>query len=116
MSCTTFGIETLVLSNAAGGLNPAFQPGDLMLIEDQINLLGMIGHNPLMGVNDPALGPRFPDLSALYDRLLRQLAMSVADELGVPLRSGIYAGLAGPAFETPAEVRFLRMIGGDATA
>ena len=110
-----FGIETLVLSNAAGGLNPAFQPGDLMLIEDQINLLGMIGHNPLVGANDPALGPRFPDLSALYDRRLRQLAMSVADELGVPLRRGIYAGLAGPAFETPAEVRFLRMIGGDAT-
>ncbi|MCO6450758.1 MAG: purine-nucleoside phosphorylase [Caldilineales bacterium] len=109
------GIETLIISNAAGGLNPNFQPGDLMLIEDQINLVGMIGHNPLVGPNDPGLGPRFPDLSKLYDRRLRELAMSVADERDLALRRGVYVGLAGPAFETPAEVRFLRMIGGDAT-
>ena len=110
-----FGIETLILTNAAGGLNPRFQAGDLMLIEDQINLLGMIGNNPLMGPNDPELGPRFTDMSALYDRRLRELALSVADELGLPLRQGVYVGLSGPAFETPAEVRFVRMIGGDAT-
>lgn len=110
-----FGIETLILTNAAGGLNPDFLPGELMLIEDQINLLGMVGHNPLMGPNDPALGPRFPDMSALYDRQLRELALSVAADLGLTLHRGVYVGLSGPAFETPAEVRFLRMIGGDAT-
>lgn len=110
-----FGIETLILSNAAGGLNPAFQPGDLMLIEDQINLLGMIGNNPLMGANDSELGPRFPDMSSLYDRRLRQLALAVAPGANVPLHRGVYVGLSGPAFETPAEVRFLRLIGGDAT-
>lgn len=110
-----FGIETVILTNAAGGLNPTFQPGDLMLIEDQINLAGMIGHNPLMGPNDLALGPRFPDMSTIYDQRLRQLAVAVAAALGVPLRRGVYAGLAGPAFESPAEVRFLRLIGGDAT-
>ncbi len=110
-----FGIETLVLSNAAGGLNPDFRPGDLMLIEDQINLLGLVGHNPLMGPNDEALGPRFPDMSSLYDRRLRELALQVATELDIPLRRGVYVGLSGPAYETPAEVRFLRMIGADAT-
>ncbi|NUQ36408.1 MAG: purine-nucleoside phosphorylase [Caldilineales bacterium] len=110
-----FGIDTLILTNAAGGLNPAYQPGDVMLIEDQINLVGMIGHNPLMGPNDAALGPRFPNLSDLYDRGLRQLALSVAAAQGLTLHRGVYVGLAGPAFETPAEVRFLRMIGGDAT-
>jgi len=110
-----FGIDTLVLTNAAGGLNPAYQPGDVVLIEDQINLVGMIGHNPLMGPNDPDLGPRFPDLAGLYDRKLRQLAVAVAAEQGLLLHRGVYVGLAGPAFETPAEVRFLRMIGGDAT-
>jgi len=110
-----FGIETLILSNAAGGLNPTFRPGDLMLIEDQINLLGMVGSNPLMGPNDPDLGARFPDMSTLYDRRLRELSLDVAAELGQPLHRGIYVGLSGPAFETPAEVRFLRLIGGDAT-
>ncbi len=110
-----FGVESVILTNAAGGLNPTFQPGDLMLIEDQINLAGMIGHNPLMGPNDPALGPRFPDMSTIYDQRLRQLAVAVAADLGIPLRRGVYAGLAGPAFESPAEVRFLRLIGGDAT-
>lgn len=111
----TFGIETVILTNAAGGLNPGFQPGDIMLIEDQINLLGMIGHNPLMGPNDESVGPRFPDLSTLYDRRLRELTLSVAADLGIPLRRGVYAGLAGPAFESPAEVRFLRAVGADAT-
>ncbi|MCP4167629.1 MAG: purine-nucleoside phosphorylase [Chloroflexi bacterium] len=109
------GIETLILSNAAGGLNPAFQPGELMLIEDQINLLGMVGNNPLIGPNDPDWGPRFPDMSALYDRGLRKLALSVATEMDMVLHRGVYVGLSGPAFETPAEVRFLRLLGGDAT-
>ena len=108
-----FGVETLILSNAAGGLNPNFRPGDLMLIEDQINLVGMVGNNPLMGPNDPALGARFPDMSALYDRRLRELALDVAAKLNQPLHRGVYLGLSGPAFETPAEVRFQRMIGGD---
>jgi purine-nucleoside phosphorylase len=110
-----FGIETLILSNAAGGLNPSFRPGELMLIEDQINLLGMVGNNPLMGFNDPELGPRFPDMSTLYDPRLRALALDVAATLGETLHQGIYVGLSGPAFETPAEVRFLRLIGGDST-
>lgn len=110
-----FGIETLILTNAAGGLNPSFHPGDLMLIEDQINLVGMIGNNPLMGPNDPEIGPRFPDMSTLYDRQLRELALAVAAELEIPLHRGVYVGLSGPAYETPAEVRFLRLIGADAT-
>ncbi len=110
-----FGIDTLILSNAAGGLNPNFRPGDLMLIEDQINLLGMMGNNPLMGPNDPALGARFPDMSTLYDRQLRELALDVAADLNQTLHRGVYVGLSGPAFETPAEVRFLRMMGGDST-
>lgn len=110
-----FGVQDVILTNAAGGLNPSFRPGDIMLIEDQINLLGMIGHNPLMGPNDETVGPRFPDLSTLYDRKLREMALQVAADLGISLQRGVYAGLAGPAFETPAEVRFLRTIGADAT-
>lgn len=108
------GIETLVVTNAAGGLNPAFRPGDLMLITDHINLLGMAGNNPLFGPNDPTLGPRFPDMSQAYDPKLRRIAQEVAQENEVPLQKGIYAGLSGPSFETPAELRFLRLIGADA--
>ncbi|NOX63746.1 MAG: purine-nucleoside phosphorylase [Chloroflexi bacterium] len=110
-----FGVDALILTNAAGGLNPSFRPGDVMLIEDQINLVGLIGHNPLMGPNDPELGPRFPDMSSLYDRKLRLLAIDVAERRGIVLQRGVYVGLAGPAYETPAEVRFLRAIGADAT-
>jgi purine-nucleoside phosphorylase len=110
-----FGIETFILTNAAGGLNPNFRAGEIMLIEDQINLLGMMGNNPLMGHNDPELGPRFPDMSTLYDRNLRELAISVAADANITLHRGVYAGLSGPAFETPAEVRMLRLLGGDAT-
>ncbi len=110
-----FGVDTLILTNAAGGLNPDFRAGDIMLIEDQINLLGLVGNNPLMGPNDPELGPRFPDMSTLYDRKLRELALSVAEEAGITLRRGVYVGLSGPAFETPAEVRMLRILGADAT-
>ena len=108
------GIGTLIVTNAAGGLNPAWRAGDLMLITDHIGLSAMIGHNPLWGPNDDSLGPRFPALSKAYDPALRRLAVKVAAELGIELRQGVYCGLAGPAFETPAEVRFLRLIGADA--
>jgi len=110
-----FGVEVLILTNAAGGLNPEFRAGDIMLIEDQINLLGLVGNNPLMGPNDPELGPRFPDMSTLYDQRLRELAIDIADKAGLTLRRGVYVGLSGPAFETPAEVRMLRTLGADAT-
>lgn len=108
------GCHTLIVTNAAGGLNPAFQVGDLMLITDHINLPGMIGHNPLVGPNDPALGPRFPNMEQAYDFGLRELARQVAANMGLPLKEGVYVMLGGPSYETPAEVRFLRLIGGDA--
>lgn len=108
------GVDTLILTNAAGGLNPGFQAGDLMLIVDHINLLGMAGVNPLRGPNDPQWGPRFPDMSRAYDRQLRSLAEKVAQEAGLPLQQGVYICLAGPTFETPADARFLRLIGADA--
>jgi purine-nucleoside phosphorylase len=108
------GVSTLIVTNAAGGINPAFRPGDLMLISDHINLIGMTGHSPLRGPNDPALGPRFPDMSQAYDLELRRMAHQVAVEAGVPLHEGVYAGVAGPSFETPADIRFLRAIGADA--
>jgi purine-nucleoside phosphorylase len=110
----TLGVNTVILTNAAGGLDPQFQPGDLMLIMDHINLVGMAGLNPLRGPNDPELGPRFPDMSKTYDLGLRQLAARVAAELEMPMRQGIYICLAGPTFETPAEIRFLRLIGANA--
>jgi len=108
------GIEILIVTNAAGGLNPKFSAGDLMLIVDHINLVGMAGHNPLIGPNNPDLGPRFPDMSAAYDPALRSTAARVAQERDLCLRRGVYACLAGPTFETPHEVRFLRLIGADA--
>jgi purine-nucleoside phosphorylase len=108
------GIEILIVTNAAGGINPAYRPGDLMLISDHINLIGMTGNNPLYGPNDSTLGPRFPDMSQAYDHELRRLARSVAREQDLPLREGVYVGLSGPSFETPADIRFLRLIGADA--
>ena len=108
------GIETLIVTNAAGGIDPDFQPGDLMLITDHLNLVGMGGSNPLFGPNDPTLGPRFPDMSQAYDPELGRIALRVAKQHQIPLRQGIYAGLAGPSFETPAEIRFLRIIGANA--
>jgi purine-nucleoside phosphorylase len=108
------GIETLILTNAAGGLNKSFRSGDLMLIVDHINLIGMAGTNPLRGPNDPKLGPRFLDMSKAYDRELGRLAWETAASQGIPMHRGVYVGLAGPTFETPAEIRFLRLIGGDA--
>jgi purine-nucleoside phosphorylase len=108
------GIHTLFITNAAGGTNPHFQPGDLMLIADHINLIGMAGLNPLRGPNLDEFGPRFPDMSRAYDPALRALARRVAADLGFSLREGVYMCLAGPTFETPADIRFLRAIGVDA--
>ncbi len=108
------GIDTLIVTNAAGGLDPAFKPGELMLITDHINLVGMAGLNPLRGPNDPTLGPRFPDMSQAYDPELRALAKRVAAREGIPLHEGVYIMLAGPSFETPADIRFLSKIGANA--
>jgi purine-nucleoside phosphorylase len=108
------GIEVLMVTNAAGGLNPDFQAGDLMLIEDHINMLGFGGANPLLGPNDPDLGPRFPAMNPAYDPELRRLALQTAKECNIPLRQGVYIVLAGPNYETPAELRMLRQWGADA--
>lgn len=110
----TLGIRTLIVTNASGGLNPAFEPGDLMVIRDHLNFPGMAGNNPLRGPNDEALGPRFPDMTEAYNAGLRELAHRVAAEAGLSLREGVYAYVAGPSFETPAELRFLQFAGGDA--
>jgi purine-nucleoside phosphorylase len=104
------GAETLIVSNACGGLNPLWSAGDLMLIADHINLLG---DSPLIGPNDDRLGPRFPDLSAPYDSALRELARRVAADDKITLREGVYVAVAGPNLETRAEYRFLRAIGAD---
>jgi purine-nucleoside phosphorylase len=108
------GIEVLVVTNAAGGLNQEFKVGDVMLIIDHINLVGMSGANPLRGPNLDEFGPRFPDMSEPYDLHLRMLAKQAAAGADVPLREGVYISLAGPSFETRADLRFLRLIGADA--
>jgi purine-nucleoside phosphorylase len=104
------GADKLVVSNACGGMNPFWSAGDLMLIADHINLLG---DNPLIGPNDESLGPRFPDMSAPFDPELRKIARSVAQDLKITLREGVYVAVTGPNLETPAEYRFLRGIGAD---
>ena len=108
------GIEILVVTNAAGAVNPNFEPGDLMLIKDHINMIGMAGLNPLRGPNLDELGPRFPDMSQAYDRVLIELTRKVAADEKIKLQEGVYVCLAGPSFETPADLRFLRIIGADA--
>lgn len=108
------GIGRLIVTNAAGGLDPTFRAGDLMLITDHINLVGMAGLSPLRGPNDLALGPRFPDMAQAYDRDLANLARSVARDRNITLREGVYIMLGGPNYETPADIRFLRLIGADA--
>jgi purine-nucleoside phosphorylase len=108
------GIQILIVTNAAGAVNPAYQPGDLMLIVDHLNLIGMAGLNPLRGPNLDELGPRFPDMGRAYDRELIALARQVAKESDIALQEGVYACLAGPSFETPADLRFLRTAGVDA--
>jgi purine-nucleoside phosphorylase len=104
------GIRSLVVTNAAGGINPEFRPGQLVLISDHVNLQGT---SPLVGANDESLGPRFPDLSDAYDRELRTRAREAAASLGIELGEGVYAAWLGPQFETPAEIRFMRAVGGD---
>jgi purine-nucleoside phosphorylase len=108
------GLEMMFVTNAAGGVNPDFVPGDVMLITDHLNLIGMTGANPLMGPNLDELGPRFPDMSRAYDRKLMDLARQVASREGITLREGIYCALSGPSFEGPADLRFLRLAGTDA--
>jgi purine-nucleoside phosphorylase len=108
------GIGALILTNAAGGLNPAFQVGDIMLIEDHINFVGMAGVNPLRGPNLDEFGPRFPAVNRTYTLRLRQVAERVAAAQGLRLQKGVYAVLSGPNFESPAEIRMLRMLGVDA--
>lgn len=105
------GIDTLILTNASGGVNVQLSQGALMVISDHLNLMGI---NPLRGPNDERFGPRFPDMTEVYSRELQELAIDEARELGVSLRRGIYAGLAGPSYETPAEIHMLRSFGADA--
>lgn len=108
------GVHSLIVTNAAGGVHPDFTPGDVMLITDQLNLMGMSGLNPLMGPNLDEIGPRFPDMSQPYDKTYCDLARKAAAENGITLREGVYAGLSGPSFESPADLRFLRLAGADA--
>jgi purine-nucleoside phosphorylase len=108
------GIEILIVTNAAGAVNPNYSPGDLMLITDHINLIGMAGLNPLRGPNLDQVGPRFPDMSQAYDKALMETARNTAAEEKIILHEGVYISLAGPSFETPADLRFLRIAGADA--
>jgi len=108
------GVEILIVTNAAGAINPNYLPGDVMLITDHINLTGMTGLNPLIGPNLDEFGPRFPDMSQAYDRELSALARKAAAQSDILLHEGVYVGLSGPSFETPADLRFLRLAGADA--
>jgi purine-nucleoside phosphorylase len=108
------GAEILIVTNAAGGLRPDFAAGDLMAITDHLYLAGLAGHNPLRGPNDERWGPRFPDMTPAYDPALLDLLRQEARSQGVPLWEGTYAMVAGPSYETPAEIRFLRTVGADA--
>jgi purine-nucleoside phosphorylase len=101
-------VDRVILTNAAGAIDSEFQPGDLVLISDHINLMGM---NPLIGRNDESLGPRFPDMTEAYSREYREIARRAGSEMGIDLKEAVYAGLLGPSYETPAEIRFLRIIG-----
>jgi purine-nucleoside phosphorylase len=105
------GVKSLVLTNAAGGLNNSLKQGSLMLISDHLNLMGA---NPLRGPNDGRFGPRFPDMSEVYDRAYQEIAIAEAHALEIELRRGVYAALSGPTYETPAEIRMLRALGADA--
>ncbi|MEG2174437.1 MAG: purine-nucleoside phosphorylase [Oscillospiraceae bacterium] len=105
------GVQSLILTNAAGGINMDFSVGDLMLIEDHINFMGI---NPLIGANKADLGPRFPDMSHAYSPSLRKTALAVSNEMGIMLRKGVYLACTGPSYETPAEIRAFRTLGADA--
>ncbi len=104
------GVETVIVSSAVGGMNPLYSPGDIVLVTDHINLMG---DNPLIGPNHDELGPRFPDMSDPYDRVLREMVEEIALEERIPIRQGVFVGVAGPNLETRAEYRFLRTIGAD---
>ncbi len=104
------GVTTLVVTNAAGGVNESFHPGDLMIITDHLNF----AQNPLIGPNDSKIGARFPDMSEAYTKELRTLAKEVANELNIAIQEGVYVGMTGPSYETPAEIKMLRTLGGDA--
>lgn len=106
------GAKVLVMTNASGGLQPHHRAGDLVLVRDHINLMGL---NPLRGPLPPEWGPRFPDMTAAYDPALRALTLRIAGELGIPLTEGVYTGMTGPSYETPSEVRMLQLLGGDVT-
>ena len=108
------GVEILIVTNAAGAIHPDFIPGDVMLITDNLNLVGMSGLNPLIGPNLDEFGPRFPDMSQSYDRQLCDLVRKVSRKANLPVREGVYVGLSGPSFESPADLRFLRLAGADA--
>lgn len=108
------GVQTIILTNAAGATNPDYTPGDVMVLKDHIALIGMAGLNPLRGPNLDEFGPRFPDMSQPYDRELIKLAQKVAKDNKVKLHEGVYVCLSGPSFESPADLRFLRGIGADA--
>ncbi|MEN8097741.1 MAG: purine-nucleoside phosphorylase [Chloroflexota bacterium] len=108
------GVKLVILTNAAGGLGRGMRAGDLMLLSDHINMVGMGGSNPLRGPNDESLGPRFPDMTEVYDSGIRNLAHNKGLELSIPLHEGVYVAVAGPSFESPADLRFLRLIGADA--
>ena len=108
------GVENLIVTNAAGAINPDYKPGDVMLIVDQINLIGMGGLNPLRGPNLDVFGERFPDMSQAYDRNYTAMAHQIAQKAGLKVWEGVYVCLAGPSFESPADLRFLRGIGADA--
>lgn len=108
------GINTVIITNAAGAVNPEFEPGDLMMLTDHLNLIGMTGQSPLRGPNLDQFGTRFPDMSQVYDKAIHKLVREVAQENRIQLQEGVYVCLAGPSFETPADLRFLRAVGVDA--
>ena len=105
------GVETIIITNAAGGVNPAFNPSDLMVITDHINYMGV---NPLIGKNDDSMGERFPDMSEIYTPEYVELVKKTGEDIGVDLQEGVYMALTGPSYETPAEVKMARIIGADA--
>ena len=108
------GVPVLIVTNAAGAINPAYQPGDVMMITDQISLIGMAGLKPLRGPNLDEFGDRFPDMSQAYDRKYMEIVRGITKQNKLKLREGVYVCLSGPSFETPADLRFLRTIGADA--
>lgn len=108
------GIRTIILTNAAGGVNPSYSAGEIMVLNDHLYFAGLAGHNPLIGTNDDSMGPRFVGMAQTYDKAYRLLTQEVAQEHNLPVHHGVYACVAGPMFESPAEIRALRMLGADA--